>query len=126
MIEIRCPKKTDGRKNPTFKPAELHGNQLAADTYERDLVEYGFKWSPVKVYRREMVKGVQGRTWRLDLSVHHRGSHVTTEPQSAALVITIADPMKAAPVYDQMVVEMNKLGWATSDLFVETRLRPGS
>lgn len=100
--------------------------KLVGSAYERDLVEYGFKWSPVKVYRREMVKGVQGQTWRLDLSVHHRGSHVTTEPQSAALVITIADPMKAAPVYDQMVVEMNKLGWATSDLFVETRLRSGS
>ena len=112
----------DGKRHQKKRVPE--DPKLVGSGYEKDLVEYGFKWSPVKVYRREMVKGVNGQMWRLDLSVHHRSSHVTTEPQNAALVITIADPVKAAPVYNEMVVQMKNLGWATSDLLVEARLRP--
>ncbi|MBS1867754.1 MAG: S8 family peptidase, partial [Acidobacteria bacterium] len=48
--------------------------KLSGSAYEQDLVEHGFKWSPVKVYRREMVRGVRGKSWRLDLSLHHRAS----------------------------------------------------
>lgn len=96
--------------------------KLSGSAYERDLVEHGFKWSPVKVYRREMSR-VQGEIWRLALSVEHRSGNATVEPQRAALIITIADPLKKAPVYDEMVVQMNKLGWAPNDLQVRTRLR---
>ena len=96
--------------------------KLAGSTYEKDLVEHGFKWSPVKVYRREM-SHVQGQTWRLDLSVQHRSSHTSAAPQRAALIVTVSDPLKKAPVYDEMVVQMNKLGWSANDLQVRTRLR---
>jgi serine protease AprX len=97
--------------------------KLKGTAYEKDLVEHGFKWSPVKVYRREMTK-VHGQTWRLDLSVEHRSGHATEEAQRVALIVTVSDPLKKAPVYDEMVVQMNKLGWAASDLQVRTRLRP--
>lgn len=97
--------------------------KLVGKGYEKDLVEYGFKWSPVKVYRREMVRGVKGETWRLDLSIHHRSSHVQRQPQSALLIITVADPKREAPVYNQMVREMTKLGWSASDLQIRPRVR---
>lgn len=98
--------------------------KLSGKGYEQDLVEHGFKWSPVKVYRREIPKGVKGETWRLDLSVEHRSGHVSTTPQQAALIITVSDPLRKAPVYNEMVVQMNKLGWAASDLQIRPRLRP--
>lgn len=98
--------------------------QLKGKNYEKDLVQYGFKWSPVKVYRRDIPKGIQGRHWRLDISLENRHGHVSTGAQRAALVITIADPAKRAPVYDEMVVQMNNLGWAATDLQVRPRLRP--
>jgi hypothetical protein len=98
--------------------------KLVGSGYEKDLVEYGFKWSPVKVYRREMTKGVQGDTWRLDLSVQHRSGHLPVEPDRAALIITISDPLKKTPVYDELVVQMNNFGWAAHDLQVRPRLRP--
>lgn len=97
--------------------------KLTGSAYEQDLVEHGFKWSPVKVYRREMVRGVRGKTWRLDLSLHHRASHVSSDPERAVLVVTVSDPDKKAEVYNEMVVQMNKLGWATADLQLRPRLK---
>jgi len=98
--------------------------QLKGSGYEKDLVEHGFKWSPVKVYRREMVRGVRSQLWRLDLSVHHRSGHTPASAQNAVLVITVADPDKKADVYNDMVVQMNNLGWAANDLQIQPRLRP--
>jgi serine protease AprX len=97
--------------------------KLSGSRYEKDLVEHGFKWSPIKVYRREMVKGVRGETWRLDLSVHHRSGQPATDSQNAVLIITVADPQKMAPVYDEIVVQVNNLGWAATDLQIKSRLK---
>ena len=97
--------------------------KLRGSAYEQDLVEHGFKWSPVKVYRREMVRGVRGKNWRLDLRLHHRASHVSNDSERAALIITVSDPLKKAEVYNEMVVQMNKLGWTPVDLQLNPRLR---
>lgn len=97
--------------------------KLKGSGYEKDLVEFGFKWSPVKVYRREMKRGVKGEVWRLDLSAHRRSGHSSDIEEKAALIITISDPLKKAPVYNEMVVQMNNLGWSASDLQVRPRIR---
>lgn len=97
--------------------------RLVGSAYEKDLVEHGFKWSPVKVYRREMKRGVTGDVWRLDLSAQRRSGHQQSTDERAALIITIADPLKRAPVYNEMVIQMNNHGWAASDLQVRPRLR---
>lgn len=95
--------------------------------YERHLIEHGFKWSPVKVYRRSIPNGVSGNEWRLLVSVHHRSGYVTTVPQGMVLLLTMWDPDKRAPVYDQMVTLVNRLGWSTENLKIReqerTRLR---
>lgn len=112
----------DGKKHQKKRvPEDPH---LTGKGYEEDLVKHGFKWSPVKVYRREMPRGITGETWRLDLSVHHRNGHVPNHPQRAALIITISDPLKRARVYDEMVIQMNKFGWLANDLQLTQRLRP--
>jgi serine protease AprX len=97
--------------------------KLSGSAYEQHLVEHGFKWSPVKVYRREMVRGVRGKTWRLDISVHHRANHVSVNFERAVLILTVSDPEKSALVYNEMVVQMNRLGWAPTDLQLRPRLR---
>ena len=98
--------------------------RLRGSAYEEDLVKNGFKWSPIKVYRRHMVHGVQGELWRLDLELLHRSGYTPRGKQRAALVISVADPDKKAPVYNDMVVAMNRLGWAAQDLQIQSRLRP--
>ncbi len=90
--------------------------------YERQLIEHGFKWSPVKVYRKKMQR-IRGDNWRLKVSVHQRSGHVSDEPQEFALVVTMRDPKQQAPVYDQVVQQMQQLGWVTQDLEVQERVR---
>lgn len=91
-------------------------------TYEKELVEQGFKWSPVKVYRRSMPKGVSGDIWRLALMATDRsGAENATIP--VALAVTISDPDKKAPVYNEVVAAMNQLGWISSDVVLRPRSR---
>lgn len=112
---------TDGKRHQKKQVPE--DPKLVGSAYERDLVEHGFKWSPVKVYRREMVRGISGQVWRLDLSVQHRANHVPLDLDRAVLIITVSDPKRVAPVYDEMVVQMNRLGWAATDLQIRPRIR---
>lgn len=90
--------------------------------YERQLIEHGFKWSPVKVYRKKMQR-IQGDEWRLKVSVHQRSGYASAEPQDFALVVTMRDPKQKAPVYDEVVQQMQQLGWVTQDLQVHERVR---
>ncbi len=90
--------------------------------YERYLIEHGFKWSPVKVYRRSM-RRLKGKDWRLKITVNHRSGFYTARRQPLALVITIMDPNKEGRVYDEVVRNMNRLGWSTVDLQVQERIR---
>ena len=91
--------------------------------FEHHLLEHGFKWSPVKVYRRSIKKGIQGDTWRLHISLQHRSGFDARNPQRMALIITIADPEGTAPVYDEVVTQMQTSGWLTQDLQVKNRVR---
>ncbi|MGA2401956.1 MAG: S8 family peptidase [Syntrophobacteraceae bacterium] len=104
------------KKQIPLEPADI------SERYERYLVEHGFKWSPVKVYRRSL-KRVQGKDWRLLIKLFNRGDFLSSHTQSAALVITISDPQGSGPVYDELVRIMNRAGWITADLQVKERIR---
>ena len=93
------------------------------DKSEKKLVEHGYKWSPVKVYRRVSPKGTSGETWRLTVAATDRSlAEATSTP--VAMIVTIADIDRSAPVYNDVVMAMTKLGWATSDVQLRDRLRP--
>lgn len=109
---------------------KLHHNKqvpedpkLRGSAYEQDLVKHGFKWSPVKVYRRKMTRGPGQFPWRLAISITHRAGVELFPPQPAALVITVSDPDKRAPVYNEMVTMMSRLGWGAYDLQITSRAR---
>lgn len=91
--------------------------------YERNLVENGFKWSPIKVYRQEFPRGVAGEHWRVVVSAHDRQGVNRQEPTNVALVLTIRDPERKQPVYDQIVAKMTQSGWITQDLRMSDRVR---
>ena len=93
--------------------------------YEKNLVEHGFKWSPVKVYRRRIAHGVNGDEWRLMVSVHHRAEFNSAAPQRMTLLITMRDPEEQRPVYDEVVTAMKQAGWASVDLAVKNQIRIG-
>ncbi len=46
----------------------------------------------------------------------------SNETVRAALVVTIADLARTAAVYNDVVVAMNRLGWATTDVVLRSRV----
>ena len=92
--------------------------------YEIKMIEHGYKWSPVKVYRRSIPNGVKGNNWRLKVSVFDRSLHKLDEPQNATLIITLADSEHTAPVFNDFIVASRNIGWSTNDLMISERVRP--
>ena len=84
--------------------------------YARYVVENSFKWSPVKVYRREVKRGIKGKNWKLWLNITNRDGFDPVDPIDFTLIISIIDPDKKAPVYDEVVQAINRIGWNAVDL----------
>ena len=98
-------------------------NKDLSALYEDYQIKHGFKWSPLKVYRRYMPKGVTGKTWNLRLSMLSRSNYTVVAPQKVALIVTMRDPHRKFPVYDETINLMRNIGWITQDLQVEERIR---
>ena len=95
-----------GEITETFKglvPPE-HKNKGAL--YEDLQVAQRRKWAPVRTYFGDLnPKGERGQSWRLKLRLltrHGIEAQEAFKPQPFALLITISDPDKKAPVYDEM------------------------
>lgn len=119
-----CEIKDDKPYDHKVKIWPLPKSKELSELYERYQIRHGFKWSPLKVYRRLMPKGVKGKTWNLQLSMLERHNYKFTkpEPQQVALIVTMRDPNKMAPVYDQTVTRMREIRWTTQDLQVQERI----
>ncbi|GMU68262.1 MAG: hypothetical protein AMXMBFR37_05950 [Steroidobacteraceae bacterium] len=74
--------------------------------YESYQVEKLRKWAPVRTYHGNLGdKGERGKRWRLKVQLltrHDIEDEEAYKPQPFALIVTIADPQKKAPVYDEM------------------------
>jgi len=117
-----------GTYNPNTPQAE-HRKKIPcephdiAELYEKERIEHGFKWSPVKVYRRAFPRGTEGDHWRIVVEAHDRSGFYDLRPTPLALVVSIRDPEGRLPVYDQVVARMAQSGWITQDLRVSERIR---
>lgn len=90
--------------------------------FERHQLEHGFKWSPVKVYRNSFTR-TRGDFWRIELRLSHRTELFMVPPQNVALIVSLIDPDKQLPVYDNVVQAMNRSGWVQEDLQIDNRIR---
>lgn len=92
--------------------------------YESELIEQGFKWSPVKTYGRDMPKGVgKSSSWRLVVDYLTRAN----EPFPPAgvpftVILTIADPNGTAPVFNAMRQTLQSLGIQITDIRTAARV----
>lgn len=94
------------------------------ELFEKSQIENGFKWSPVKVFRREIKRGIDPKdTWRITLEVSSRKSSFAPPRQPVALIATIRDPDEQLPVYNEVVAMMNRVGWITQNLPVKEAVR---
>ncbi len=107
-------KQTKNRKSGAIKekfeglvPPEFKNSGLLYESFQ---VERLRKWAPVRTYFGSLgEKGVRGSRWRLKLQLLSRHGLDTPEmkhPQPFALLVTIADPEKNAPIYDEMAMKI--------------------
>jgi hypothetical protein len=96
--------------------------RLDTSAFEKGLIEQGLKWSPIKAYRRVMPRGVSADVWRLVLAATDRSGMSNTNVR-VAVVVTIAGLDHEAPVYNDIVKAMNRLGWSAMDVQIRERSR---
>lgn len=93
------------------------------DLFESTQVTHGFKWSPVKVYKTSFNRLV-GDDWGLRLEILYRDhADIARQSQNVALLVTIADPDRQAPVYNEVVQLLNQRGWSSENLNLTSRIR---
>lgn len=94
------------------------------ELFEKSQIEHGFKWSPVKVFRRRMKRVQPSDTWRISLDMHLRkSSFAPPARQQAVLIATISDPDQQLPVYNEVVTMMQQFHWQTQNLQLRTAAR---
>lgn len=93
--------------------------------YEAFQVEKLRKWAPVRTYHGNMgERGERGLRWRLKLQLltRHLQDEASSKPQPFSLIVTIADPERKAPVYDEMA-QIVRSRFQAANLAVRPRTR---
>jgi serine protease AprX len=115
--------------NEDGKATEAHTKEIGTvprdleKGWEAELVKSGFKWSPLKLYHHRFRNGPVDFDWQLQLKLEQRVEFRDEATQNVNLIVTIRDPLGAKPVYDEMVREMNRIGWNATDLRLHSRQR---
>lgn len=94
-----------------------------SEMFEKQQIEHGFKWSPLKVYKTSMQRVECGDKWRISLEFIARRLSFTPAMQDVALVVTLRDPERKQPVYNEVIREMAQSGWVTENLQVREEVR---
>ncbi|PWI29564.1 hypothetical protein DI383_10090 [Flavobacteriaceae bacterium LYZ1037] len=110
-----------GRLKAIYTPE--NGN---SSLYEKDQIQHSFKWSPVKVYEKTFPKGVGPTTdWSLDVEYLARdGARIPQNGIPFTAILTISDPNKKEPVFNDMRQTLQSLGVNTVDIKTATRVVP--
>jgi hypothetical protein len=127
---VYYPKKAreTGKITNTFKGLVPPEHKNPGILYESYQVERLRKWAPVRTYHGDLgPKGERGDKWRLKVQLLTRHSvedQETFKPQPFSLIVTIADPEKKAPVYDEMAqIVLNRFKAENLTLRTAARVR---
>lgn len=89
--------------------------------YEKEQVENGFKWNPIKSYSRSIKNGIEEKPWRLMIdSVARLGDNY--DGQNFALFITISDPQKN-DIYTEIIQLLKNRGYYHNDIKIQSKVR---
>ncbi len=110
---------------------ELHHHGLVPldaphkeDLYEKAMIDHGFKWSPVKVYRGLFRRGKTGKNFRLRLELLRRsGEPAQPDPQLAIVLLTFRGITPGQPVYIDGLRAMRAANWVTETISTRTHVR---
>jgi len=124
-VYTESTERKSGNKRVKFKGLVPPEHKNPGILYEAYQVQELRKWAPVRTYHGDLGKGERGLHWRLKLQLLTRHDIKTGEadrPQPFALIVTIADPTKKAPVYDEMA-RMIRTRFEVENLAIRTTAR---
>ena len=118
-----------GEVTEKFRGCVPPEHKNAGGRYEEQQIKELRKWAPVRTYYGDLnPNGVRGMSWRLMLRLltrHGVESLESFRPQPFALIITIGDPEKRAPVYDEMAqIVRTRFRAETLTVRAAARIRP--
>ncbi|WP_375459871.1 S8 family peptidase [uncultured Enterovirga sp.] len=95
-----------------------------APAIEAERIEHGLKWSPVKQFARTMPIGIgKSSNWRMFVSYLTRaGERVPDEGVPFTALLTISDPGRDAPVFNDMRALLARTGVRIEDIRTAARV----
>ena len=124
-IDAKFGTYTHNKDNKTGNTTEVFASLVPPEhqnpglLYEETQVRELRKWAPVRTYFGDLgPSGAEGLRWRLKVSLLSRhDQELERDPaeQPFALILTISDPARTAPVYDEMVRAIQPR-WQTENL----------
>ena len=115
----------DGKYKGRLKPIYTPDNKDLSQR-EKDQIEHAFKWSPVKVYENTFPSGIGPTTdWTLDVEYLERdGASLPLIGVPFTVILTISDPNKEKPVFNDMRQMLQALGVQAVDIKTAARIVP--
>jgi hypothetical protein len=110
--------KYQGRADPVYLPSSEQSHY-----FEPDLIKHGLKWSPIKVYERDMHGLGLSTNWRLDVDYLTRDDEQM--PQQGVpftVILTLSDPKREAPVFQEMRQFLQAQNINTADIRTAARI----
>ncbi|WP_429956066.1 S8 family peptidase [Gluconobacter japonicus] len=110
-----------GRLESLYVPPKRN---MAATEAER--IEHDLKWGPTKVYGKTFPRGVgSSSNWRLSVEYLERaGVKIPDEGVPFTAILTISDPKRDAPVFNEMRQNLQALGVTIADIRTAARITP--
>jgi hypothetical protein len=108
-----------GRLDPIYLPGKSEAHPIEAER-----IEHGLKWSPVKAFAKTMPLGIgKSSNWRMFVSYLTRtGEQMPEDGVPFTALLTILDPKREAPVFNDMRQTLNALGVRIEDIRTAARV----
>ncbi|WP_207903237.1 S8 family peptidase [Hazenella coriacea] len=111
---------SDG-ESPKFK-GQVPLERSWHDKFEKERVENGFKWSPVKSYFRRITNGLDVKDgWKLRIDMTSRSGEIIEELEFV-LIVTIKD-VEGSDIYSEVLNGLREKGYITNDLEIKQHIR---
>jgi hypothetical protein len=111
----------EGRAKETFLECSVDGTTAN----ERDLIEHGLKWNPLKTYQTPAMRGKgTSSTWRI--AVDYITRSLAPFPEKGVpftLILTIRDHQHEAPIFDEVRRELGDIGVQLAPIQTAARVR---
>lgn len=111
--------KWEGRLDAIYLPGKAD-----APVVEAERIEHGLKWSPVKAFERTIPRGIgKSSNWRLFVEYLTRaGEQVPENGVPFTAILTISDPARERPVFNDMRQSLQAAGVRIADIRTAARV----